>query len=332
MLFFENVVFARVVVEHFRYRALKADFVRAAVRGGNVVYVGINVFAITFGVLNCNRHFEMRFFRFHVKGLVVKHGSAFVEILHVIGNTTLVAERIVFARAAVESHTQIVDDYRHALIEIRNVAHTLLYHGIIEFFFAENSLVGLELDGSAGAFHLADDGERSFHNAAFHFAVAHLRRPKFRTIKIAVSLDVNREPLGKSVRDGRTDSVQTARIVVLSVVEFRTCVQLRENHFHTAYLQFRVFVNGNTASVVADSCNVVVQKFDADGVAEAVCHFVDTVVDNLPKDMMHTLAPGRADIHAGTFSDSVETFENVNVPRLVRVVLICHKYLRKVII
>ena len=55
-------------------------------------------------------------------------------------------------------------------------------------------------------------------------------------------------------------------------------------------------------------------------------------LDNLPKDMMHTFAPGRADIHAGTFSDSVETFENVNVPRLVRVVLICHKYLRKVII
>ncbi|CDD68281.1 uncharacterized protein BN674_00953 [Firmicutes bacterium CAG:475] len=272
-------------------------------------------------MLNGNRNFEVRFFRLDVKGLVVKHHSAFVEILHVVRNTALETEHVVLARAAGKRHTQIVDDDGYAFVEIRNVAHTLRNYGIIEFFFAENSLVGLKLDGRTRALHLSYNRKRSLDNAAFYLR-ADLRRPKFRPIQVAVTFDVNREPLRKSVRNGCADAVQTARVVVLSVVELCACVKLCENNFYTADFELGMLVNGDAATVVAHSCDVVVQKLYANGVAVAVCRFVDTVVDDFPKDVMHALAARRADVHTRAFSYGVQTFQNPNIAGFV--ILICH--------
>ena len=117
--------------------------------------------------------------------------------------------------------------------------------------------------------------------------------------------------------------MQTARIIVLTVVEFRACVKLGEHDFHTADFEFGVFIHRHAAPVVADSCDVVVQKFYTHGIAVAVCGFVDTVVDDFPKYVVHTFAARRTDVHTGAFSHGIETFQDSNVACFV--FLICHK-------
>ena len=59
-------------------------------------------------------------------------------------------------------------------------------------------------------------------------------------------------------------------------------MQLSEDDFNTADFKFRVFVNGHTSAVVTYSCNAVVKKLNCDSVAEAVCHFVNAVVNDFP--------------------------------------------------
>ena len=133
---------------------------------------------------------------------------------------------------------------------------------------------------------------------------------ELRTVEIAVALHFHRQPLRERVGDGRAHAVQTAGESVLTVVEFRTGVQLGEHHLDAAYPELRVLVHGQPSAVVADAGDVAVQEFDDNGVAVTVGHLVDAVVDDLPQDVVHAFGPGRADIHTGARPDRVQPFEH----------------------
>lgn len=141
---------------------------------------------------------------------------------------------------------------------------------------------------------------------------------------MSVALDVDGKPFRKRVCDRRAHTVQTARISVLTAVELRTRVQLRENDFHAADFEFGVLVYGDTSAVVADPCHVIFEKFDRNGVAETVCDFVDAVVDDFPKNVMHAFRARGTDVHTRTFSDRVKPFEDPDITCFVFV--ICHMY------
>ena len=100
-------------------------------------------------MLNGDRHLEVGLFGFDVQGLVVEHRSALVEVLHVIGNASLVTEHVLFARAAVEGNAQVFERNGYAAVEICYLAHALRDGVVTEFFVAEHAFVGLEGDRGA---------------------------------------------------------------------------------------------------------------------------------------------------------------------------------------
>ena len=117
--------------------------------------------------------------------------------------------------------------------------------------------------------------------------------------------------------------MQTARIGVLSAVELRARVELGEHDLDAADFELGVFVDGDASPVVAHPCDIVVEELDGDGVAVAVCHLVDAVVDDFPKDVVHAFDACGADIHTGTLSDCVQALEHTDIPGFV-VVICCH--------
>ena len=143
---------------------------------------------------------------------------------------------------------------------------------------------------------------------------------ELRSVQVTVASDIDGEPLGQRVGDGRAHAVQTAGIGILSAVEFRARVQLREDDFHAADFEFRVFVDGDTSAVVGHSRDVVVEQLNRHGIAEAVCDLVDAVVDYLPKNVVQAFDARRTDVHTGAFSDRVESFENTDITRFVFVI------------
>ena len=52
---------------------------------------------------------------------------------------------------------------------------------------------------------------------------------------------------------------------------------------------------------------------DGDLVAEACHGLIDGVVDHLPNEMVETRQTCRADVHAGSTANGVETFQHLNV-------------------
>ena len=74
-----------------------------------------------------------------------------------------------------------------------------------------------------------------------------------------------------------------------------------------------MIVHGHAAAVVIYAGGAVLVQGDGDFRRETVGSFVDRIVHDLPQKMVQTALPGRADIHAGTHSDRVQTFHHLDI-------------------
>jgi len=74
-----------------------------------------------------------------------------------------------------------------------------------------------------------------------------------------------------------------------------------------------VFVYRDTAAVVGDRCPAVAGHADPDVFSKTGDGFVDGVVDDLGNQVVEAFFIGGADVHAGTFSYRLKSFENGDV-------------------
>jgi len=94
------------------------------------------------------------------------------------------------------------------------------------------------------------------------------------------------------------------------MIEFSTRVQHSEDDLERALLACRVLIYRNAAAIVfyRDRRAILVKGHpDIRGVP--VHGLVDGIVENLPDEVMQTGAADAADVHAGTPTDRLETFE-----------------------
>src|SRR5579875_133454 len=109
--------------------------------------------------------------------------------------------------------------------------------------------------------------------------------------------------------------MQPARVeVYLAVTEFGSRVQRRQDQFQGWPLVSGVQIDGDTTAIVADrdSIAVFVQRH-RDGIGEAVQIFIDSIIDDLPNEMMQSLGIDAADVHRRPFAYGFQTFENTYV-------------------
>ena len=72
-------------------------------------------------------------------------------------------------------------------------------------------------------------------------------------------------------------------------------------------------IDRNAATVVVDPDAAIGQQRDRDARAEARHRLVDSVVDDLPDQVVEARQTGGPDVHSRPFSDRIETFQNLDV-------------------
>ena len=111
--------------------------------------------------------------------------------------------------------------------------------------------------------------------------------------------------------------MQPARHRVAAAAELATRVQHGEDDLDGRLLLHGVHVHGDATAVVGDTHAAVSAQHHVDGVAEAGQRLVDGVVDHLVDKMVQSAFTGRADVHAGAFTNRFQTFENLDIAGVV---------------
>lgn len=86
-----------------------------------------------------------------------------------------------------------------------------------------------------------------------------------------------------------------------------------QHDLHRRFMLLRVHVHGNAASVVNHRNAVVGVNRDDNFTGIACKRFVNTVVNDFIHKVMQPALPRIADIHAGTFSDGLQAFQNSDI-------------------
>ena len=192
----------------------------------------------------------------------------------------------------------------HARVQKRLLAQTRLQRLEIKHrALAEDLRVRLEAHAGTGAvrgafFHQLGDGV-----AALELLV----------IRRALVVDLDLQPLGKRVHDGRAHAVQAAGNLIAAAAELAARVQDREHDRHRRKARLVLDAHRDAAPVIRDAHNVPRQDLHVDPVAEARERLVDRVVHDLIDEVMQALRPRRRDIHAGPLAHSLQSLQNLDL-------------------
>ena len=107
--------------------------------------------------------------------------------------------------------------------------------------------------------------------------------------------------------------METAGIFVSALAELAAGVKIGEHQLDGRHLELRVHIDRNPAPVVTDGNRAIDVHGDVDLAAITGEVFVDRVIQHLENTMVQTAFIRVADIHAGAFSDGLETLELVDL-------------------
>ncbi len=130
---------------------------------------------------------------------------------------------------------------------------------------------------------------------------------------LAVAPDREGEPFRERVHHGHTHAVQAPRDLVGLLVELAARVKYGEHHFRRGFPRLGMDVHGDAPSVVLDGDAVVRMDGHFDPVAVAREGFVESIVHHLVNEMVKSSRSRVADVHAGAFSNRLESLEDLNI-------------------
>jgi len=120
--------------------------------------------------------------------------------------------------------------------------------------------------------------------------------------------------------------VQTAGDLVGLMVELTAGMQHGHDHLKRRFFLSRMHVDRYTAAVVLNGTGTVFVDGYLDGVAETRQRLIDGVVHHLVDKVMKSAVAGVADVHGGTFADSLKALQDSNRLGIIRSDLIQHFY------
>jgi hypothetical protein len=294
----------RVGVHGARERRAEAREVRAAVLVLDVVREAVDRLLV--GVVPLHGDVDLRALGLaqHGDGLVVDDGLRRVEVGDELRDAALELELVRLVGALV------ADRDRQAAVQVGELAQALREDLKAELRALEDLGVGLEGDLRARLLRLADGLDGRHRVAA----------PVLLVERLAVALDLELEELRQRVDDGHADAVESARDLVVRVVELTARVQHRHDDLGRRALLRRVLAHGDAASVVLHGNGAVEVDRDVDAITEAGQRLVDGVVDDLVHHVVQTGAVVRVpDVHAGALADGFEALEDLDALFVVRV-------------
>ena len=302
----EQVVFLAVAVDGPGQCLFEAGQVGAALDRVDVVRVGVDARAVRVVVLKCDLDRRAVSLTIEVHDLLVKHGAVLVHELHELAQPALVAELALLA-CPVVGH-----DDREPRVQERELPTPRPHYLEIELGLFEDLGVRQERRLVPALLSLTGRLDLPLRNA-----------PRV-TLRVddAVARDLDLAPLRERIHDRDTNTVQPAGDLVTGFVELAARVQYGHHDFESRLLLCRVPVDRDAATVVLDRDAAVLVEHHCDLVAEAGHRLVDRVIDHLVDQVMETAPAGVANVHGGAFPHRLEALQNLNVLRVVGLVVL----------
>ncbi|CAM5676827.1 hypothetical protein SALBM135S_02151 [Streptomyces alboniger] len=324
VLLAQQLLLARVTVDQARQRGPEALLVRTALVRVDGVREGVHAL----GVLRVPLHGDLgREQALLVLGLDVDHGGvddlalAGVEVLHEVDDAAfvVVSHRAglgdlvgrlgrVGTRRGLGRLALVGEGDRQALVEEGHLleAPRERLEGVLGGL--EDVGVGPEGDRGAGL----PSGLVALEGRGRGAALVVLRPA------VAIRPDLYGELRGERVHHGDTDAVQTTGDGVTAAAELAARVQHGEHDLDGRLLLDGVDAHRDAAAVVDDAHAAVGEDRDVDRVRVTGQSLVDGVVDDLLHQVVQATLTGRADVHAGSLADRVQTLEDGNRAGVVR--------------
>jgi hypothetical protein len=129
------------------------------------------------------------------------------------------------------------------------------------------------------------------------------------------ALDDGFELIGESIDDGCTDPMETSRDFVSALFSSKlsSCMEDSEDCLESRLACLWVYVSRDTTTIIDHTTRSISMEYDLD-IFGMTCHsLIDRVVDDLPDEVMKTSLISRSDIHTGSFSDWLQTFEYLDI-------------------
>ena len=136
-------------------------------------------------------------------------------------------------------------------------------------------------------------------------------------INLAIPRDLGLEPFRERICALRADAVQSARILICALSEFSAGMQICQHQLDSRHLPFRMNIDRNTAAVVAHRDRSVDVNSHFDLGAKSCEMFVDRVIENFVNQVMQSAFVRISDEHSRPFPNCFETFELVDLRRVV---------------
>ncbi len=132
-----------------------------------------------------------------------------------------------------------------------------------------------------------------------------------------IPVDVHGQPLGQGVYHGCANAVEAAGVAVVLIVKLAAGMEFGINHFHAGYSQGRVSIYRHTSAIVIYAGRTVLMQCNVNPVCKAIGSLVNGVVHNFPQQVMEPSGRGCANVHAGTHTDCIQTFQHLNITCIV---------------
>ena len=167
----------------------------------------------------------------------------------------------------------------------------------------EHLRVWLEGDDGAVPVRIADDA---------HF-LRDIAAGELHLIDLAILMDLDREPLGQGVDDGRADAVQAAGDLIAAAAEFAARMQDRIDDLERGAAGLGLNVHGDAAAVIGDGDGVAGVDRHGDLGADTCQSFIHGIVYYLIYQMVKPSLRCASDIHARTFPDGLQPLKDLNL-------------------
>ena len=306
--FLQQAAAVGIVLQRAGQTAAEAGQVRTTLVGIDIVYIAVQVLAVTRVVLHGNLDGDAFALALDIDGV----GHQLLAVLVEVGDEvaqTLVAEEVVGTHGgSVLLHLAEVGDIDFdTFVEVGQLAHALQQGVVLVLGDGEDGIVGVEGNLRAlfvGGAHLLDGVER-------------LALAVFLLVNLVVAVDIDNHVVAEGVHAADTHAVQTAGDFVAVLVELAAGVQHRHDNLEGRAVFFLVHVHGDAAAVVLHGDAVVGVDQHVNLGAEARKCLVDRVVHHLIHQVVQTALVHVADIHGRTHTHGLKSLKYGNVTRTV---------------
>ena len=127
----------------------------------------------------------------------------------------------------------------------------------------------------------------------------------------------NLQPLGKRIYHGSTHAMQAAGDLVSPTAEFSSGMQDGKYYLHCRNTRFMINSDRNSPPVVNDGNRIPLVNSDINRITETGQRFIYRIIHDLIDQMMQPSAGCSTYIHSGTFPDSLQPFQNLNLIRTI---------------